>query len=179
MERLALLLRGINVGGRRRVGMAELRDLLEELGYEDVRTLLQSGNAVVGAADAPDAVVAAVEKGIRERFGLDVGVVVRTAAEIADVVAANPLGDVATDGAKQVVVFLSAEPDPEALAQIDAAALAPERFVVRGREIHAWLPGGQQRSPLMQALSRPSIAPGAIATVRNWNTVTKLRDMLA
>ena len=113
-----------------------------------------------------------IEGAIAERFGMEVGVVVRTAQEMADVVAANPLADVATDGAKQHVIFLSAEPDAAALAAIGDPA--PEVFVVRGREIHVWCPDGTQRSALMKALGKPGIAPGAIATVRNWNTVTKL-----
>ena len=114
----------------------------------------------------------AIEDAIAERFGMEVGVVMRTAAELAAVVEANPLADLATDGAKQHVIFLSAEPDERALAAI--GDLAPEAFAVRGREIHVWCPDGTQRSALMQALGKPGIAPGAIATTRNWNTVTKL-----
>jgi uncharacterized protein (DUF1697 family) len=172
VARHVALLRGINVGRNKRIGMADLRAMLEELGYEDVRTLLQSGNAVFGAAGKPDAVARNIEGAIAERFGMEVGVVVRTAQEMADVVAANPLGDVATGGAKQHVIFLSAEPDAAALAAI--ADPAPEAFAACGREIHVWCPDGLQASALIKALSKPVIAPGAIATVRNWNTVTKL-----
>jgi uncharacterized protein (DUF1697 family) len=172
VARHVALLRAINLGRNKRIGMADLRALLEDLGYEDVQTLLQSGNAVFTAPGGPGAVGRAIERAIAERFGMDVGVVMRTARELADVVAANPLADVATDGAKQHVIFLSAEPDATALAAI--GDVSPEAFAVRGREIHAWCPGGTQRSALMKALGKPGIAPGAIATARNWDTVTKL-----
>jgi uncharacterized protein (DUF1697 family) len=97
---------------------------------------------------------------------------VRTAEELLDVVAANPLGELATDGAKQHVIFLSAPPDRAALAAIGDPA--PEALAAHGREIHVWCPDGLQGSALMKALSKPGIAPGAIATARNWNTVAKL-----
>jgi uncharacterized protein (DUF1697 family) len=172
VARLVALLRGINLGRHKRIGMADLRATLQGLGYDDVRTLLQSGNAVLTAPGEPDAVARAIESAIAERFGMDVGVVVRTAEEMADVVAANPLGALATGGSKQHVIFLSAEPDAAALEAIGDPA--PEAFAARGREIHVWCPDGLQGSALMKALSRPAIAPGAIATARNWNTVTKL-----
>lgn len=178
MARIVALLRGINVGRNKQIGMADLRALLEDLGYEDPRTLLRSGNAVFTAPrKRPETVARALEQAIEERFGMEVGVVVRTGKEIADIVAANPLADVATNGAKQHVVFLSAEPDRAALEAI--ADPAPEVFAVRGREIHLWLPGGTQGSKLMKEMSKPGLAPGASATVRNWNTVTKLAAMAA
>ena len=170
--RYAALLRAVNLPSHQKVGMAALRICLEKAGLTDVRTLLQSGNAVFDAPGEPDTVARAIERAIAGRFGMEVGVVVRTAAEWADVVAADALGDVATGGAKQHVIFLSAPPDAAALAAIGDPA--PEAFAVRGREIHVWCPDGLQGSALFKALSKPQIAPGAIATARNWNTVTKL-----
>jgi uncharacterized protein (DUF1697 family) len=177
VARLVALLRGINLGRTRRVPMAELREMLEEMGYADVRTLLQSGNAVFTADEPPDDVARAIEAKIAKRFGFDVDVVVRTADELAAVVAASPLPDIATDGARYVVVFLPAEPDRAALAALAERDFAPERFEARGREVYAWCPNGLQKSPVIAALMDRLGSGTGTATVRNWNTVTKLAAM--
>jgi uncharacterized protein (DUF1697 family) len=103
---------------------------------------------------------------------VDVDVVVRTRAELEDVVARNPLGAVATDPRLHQVTFLSGEPDPEAVRALVALDVAPEQVVISGREIHAWHPGGIQGSRLARRLADSRL--GVPATARNWNTVTKL-----
>src|SRR4051794_33211050 len=140
MTRLVALLRGINPRRTNRIPMGELRALLQDMGHREGRTHLQSGNVVLASDDAPDGGGQAIEAALRAQFGIDVDVVVRTADELADVVAADPLADVATDGAKYQVVFLSAPPDPAALRAIDPEAVAPERFSARGREVYVWCP---------------------------------------
>jgi uncharacterized protein (DUF1697 family) len=177
VARLVALLRGINLGRSRRVAMADLRELLEGLGYEDVRTHLQSGNAVLTTDDAPDAVAAAIAARIAERMGLEVGVVVRTGDELAAIVAADPLGEVARDPSKRMVIFLPARPDRAALRALARQDFGDERLEVAGREIHAWCPGGVGRSRLMAALGDARVAPGG--TARNWRTVTRLAEMAA
>jgi uncharacterized protein (DUF1697 family) len=176
-EFVVLLLRGINVGRAKRIPMAELRELLTELGYEDPRTLLQSGNVVLRTADAPDDVARTVEREIERRFGFDVDVVARSGAELAAVVAANPLGDVVTDGSKGFVVFLAKKPAKAALAAAAEEQAESERLEVVGRELYTWCPDGVRDSRLMAALSR-SGAAGGVATARNWNTVAKLAAMV-
>ncbi|HWT24863.1 MAG TPA: DUF1697 domain-containing protein [Solirubrobacteraceae bacterium] len=177
MAQLVALLRGINLAKSRRIAMADLRALLEEQGFEAVRTHLQSGNVVLASDDAPDAVAAAIAAAIEERAGMSVDVVVRTADELAAVVAANPLAGVASDGARHVVAFLRNEPDAAALRALAEEDFGPERFEARGREIYAWCPNGLQKSPLLKAIgARLGKAPQT-ATVRNWNTVTKLAAM--
>jgi len=143
------LLRGINLGSRRRVAMPKLRELLEGLGYEDVRTHLQSGNVVLSAA--------------------------ATGAELAKVVARNPLADFAEDPARYLVSFLSAKPDRAAVRDLKALDVPPEQFVVHGREVYAWHPNGVQRSKLFKALADGAL--GVTATARNWNTVTRLLEL--
>src|SRR3712207_6467603 len=128
MARLVALPRGINLGRSRRIAMADLRALLEDEGYEDVRTHLQSGNVVLRSDDPPERVAAAMERSLRNRFGMDVDVIVRTGNELAAVVAADPLGDLADDGARHVVAFLSSEPDPDALRALADEDFGPERF---------------------------------------------------
>ena len=170
------LLRGVNVGGHRRLPMADLRAALEEAGYEDVRTLLQSGNVVLRSDRKADAVGSGVARVIADGFGHDVHVVTRTGAQLAKIVESDPFADDATDGAKHFVAFQS---KPAAKASLDALAakdLAPDAYEVRGKEIYTWCPEGMRDSELMRMLSTVKLFP--TATVRNWNTVTKLLEMV-
>ncbi|ERR1022692_628629 len=169
------LLRGINVGSHNRIPMADLRGLLAELGYRNARTLVQSGNIVLSAELSPDGLAAELEGAIAGKFGVQTPVVVRTREELAEVVALDPLGDVAGEHKLYQVSFLSAEPDPEALAKIAREDFAPERFVHAGREIYAWHPDGIHSSRLARMLSDKRL--GVVATARNWKTTTKLLEM--
>jgi uncharacterized protein (DUF1697 family) len=171
MRQIALL-RGINLGARRRVAMPELRELLAGLGYEDVRTLLQSGNVVLGARQRRDRLARALEREIEEGLGVAAAVVVRSRDELAAVVARNPVADVMTDGRRLQVSFLAGDPDPAYVEQLAAADLGDERVAVIGRELYAWHPHGIQRSPLAKLISDKGL--GTTATARNWNTVGKL-----
>ncbi len=111
MPTYVVLLRGINLGSKRRVAMADLRALLEGLGYDDVRTHLQSGNAVLRApARSAAAVEKAVSGAIGGELGIEVDVVARTAAQMAEVVDSDPFAGVATDPARFLVTFLKKEP---------------------------------------------------------------------
>jgi uncharacterized protein (DUF1697 family) len=161
------------------MAMADLRACLQAAGFAGVRTHLQSGNVLLDSDDGPDAVARAAETAISERFGIDVDVIVRTGEELAAVVAADPLGDVVTSGSRYVVVFLPAEPDPAAVAELAERDFAPEEFRSHGREFYAWCPNGQQKSPVMRALTDRLGGKGGTYTVRNWNTVTKLAAMAA
>ena len=145
--------------------MADLRALLQELGYDDVRTHLQSGNVVVATRQAPERVVRTIQRGIAERFGFDVDVVARTGDELAGVVAADPLVDVATQGKWHFVVFCDAKPDVAALREL----VTDETLEANGRELYVWCPTGVHKSKLMNRLD---------GTFRNWNTVTKLLEMV-
>jgi uncharacterized protein (DUF1697 family) len=169
------LLRGINLGPHNRIAMAELRELLSTLGYGDPRTLLQSGNAVFTAKAEPDDLARELEREIAGRFGVETQVVVRSREELAAVVALDPLRDFVDRDKLYQVSFLSAEPDPEAVREIAAVDVAPERFVHVGREIYAWHPNGIQRSPLAKLLSDKRL--GVTVTARNWSTTAKLLEL--
>lgn len=180
MSELVVLLRGINVGKAKQVPMADLRTLLEDAGYEDVRTLLRSGNVVLRAGDgAPASSDAAVADDVSARlqsaFGFDVDVVVRGRAELQAVVAGDPFAGVADNPSRQHVAFLSGEPDADALAALLAVEAEPERLVAAGRELHLWTPDGMAESVLAKELARAKL--GVSVTVRNWNTVLKLLAM--
>jgi uncharacterized protein (DUF1697 family) len=169
------LLRGVNLGANRRMVMADLRAWLTELGYTDVRTLVQSGNVVFGAPDSATVVTRALAKRIEEGAGFAVECVVRTPAQLRRVVEGNPFE---ADNRKLAVAFLAAPLARDRLADVDEDLLAPERFAVaRGRtEIYLWYANGMARSKL-GGMVLPDRRLGVSATVRNWNTVTKLLEM--
>jgi uncharacterized protein (DUF1697 family) len=173
MTRQIALLRGINVGSARRVAMADLRGLLSKAGYEDVKTLGQSGNVVLSAKLAdPERLGSKLESQVAKGLGVKARVVVRTREELAAVVMHNPLGEIAKDLRRYQVSFLSAVPNSEAIAEIAATNTGPERWVAKGREIYAWHPDGIHNSPLAKLISEERL--GVVVTARNWNTVTKL-----
>ena len=176
MTRHIALLRGINVGGHKKVPMAELRRVLEEAGFEDVKTYVQSGNVALSASErSPAKVGRKVERTIEDAFGFDVAVVVRSRDEIAALVAEDPLGDVATNPTYRIVVFLAEKLDPGRVADVDPAEFAPEAFALRDYEIVMWAPDGQRDSKLVKALTEKRT--GVVGTARNWKTVLKLLDL--
>lgn len=175
MARYVAFLRGINLGPKRRVPMAELRAALERAGYDEVRTHLQSGNVLLGSDAKPDQLERALANTLREEFGFEIAVLVRTSEELAAVVAGDPFASEVDDPARYQVSFLSAKPKAGAVAALEAAAVAPERVAIRGREIYAWHPGGVGRSELAKAVDQRRL--GVEVTARNWRTVTKLLEL--
>jgi uncharacterized protein (DUF1697 family) len=174
MPRYVALLRGINVGGHKRVPMAELRALLEARGYTDVATLLQSGNvALSGRERSADGLARTLEGALAERFGFPVPVLVRTRDELAAVVSANPLPGAEEAPSRFLVTFLSAPLGPERLAALSAEACPPDALGAVGRELYARFPLGMRDSKLAAALLDGKRL-GVTATARNWATVTRL-----
>ncbi len=176
MTRYAALLRGINVGGRRKVPMAELRDLISGLGWTGVRTHLQSGNTVFDVPPGePEPPRARLEQAIAGHFGFDVPCLLRTGEELRAVVAACPFPAEELDPAKLLVLFLEETPAPDHFAGVDPAAFAPDEFRHHGRAVYCLFPNGMGRSRLPAALE--SVRPRLTATGRNWRTVTKLVEL--
>jgi uncharacterized protein (DUF1697 family) len=176
VSRQIALLRGVNVGGNNKVPMAHLRELLRELGYEEVRTHLQSGNAVFTAAGMPPEQVAQeIEDVLASSLGLGIRVLVRTAEELARVVSANPLPEAVAEPSRLLVTFLSAPPDPERLGELDPVDFEPDLFGFGEREIYVWCPEGVRTIRLSYAFFEKRF--GVVATARNWNTVTKLLEL--
>jgi uncharacterized protein (DUF1697 family) len=169
MPRQVALLRGINVGGSKKVAMATLREVFAGLGLSEIKTYVNSGNVVFSGRKAS---VVKLERAIADEFGFEVPVVIRTRDEIADVVAANPLQAVATNPARYLVLFADREIDPERTSHLDLDALAPEVFALRGREAYLWLPNGVQSSKLVRGTSDKRL--GVMVTGRNWRTVEQL-----
>lgn len=178
MTRHVALLRGINVGGNKRVAMADLRATLESLGHEDVSTVLQSGNALFTSRRTnADQLARAIERAIEARLGMAIKVLVRTGPELARIVKANPLPEAATRPSRLHVAFLSAEPAAGRFESIDAARFEREVFRLGERALYVWYRDGAGNSKLTNALLERRL--GVTATSRNWNTITKLADLAA
>lgn len=176
MTTYAALLRGINVGGRRKVPMAQLREVIGGLGWTGVRTHLQSGNAVftvpAGDTEPPGP---RLERAIAERFGFEVPCLLRTASELRDVIEACPFPAEELDPSKLLVLFVEETPEPDHFAGVDAAAHAPDEFRLVGRAVYCWFPAGMGRSRLPAVLE--AVRPRLTMTGRNWRTVTRLLQL--
>jgi uncharacterized protein (DUF1697 family) len=183
--RYAALLRGVNVGGNKKIAMSDLRALLAGLGYQDVKTLLQSGNAVFTTepddpAD-PRELAARIEAALLAELGLSSRVLVRSHPELVAVIEANPFPTAEQEPSKHLVQFLY-EPLSEAnrarIAEFDLAAFAPEEFRVGDGVLYFRFPDGMGNSKLSAAFGKHLTAKFGM-TGRNWNTVRKLRDLTA
>ncbi|KQX63305.1 DUF1697 domain-containing protein [Streptomyces sp. Root1310] len=174
----AALLRGINVGGSRKVPMADLRTLLEGLGLGDVRTYLQSGQAVFSSAHGDEEHLAAeLTAAIEKHFGFAVGVIVRDHAYLKAVADDCPFPAAELEAKQLHATYFSTPVEAERYAGIDRAAHLPEEFRLGDRVLYLYAPEGLGRSKLAEQLSKPRVNKGLIATTRNWNTVVKLVEM--
>lgn len=172
-QRHLVMPRGINVGTRNRVPMAELRAKLAGAGCTDVVTLLQSGNVILTSPEStPAGTAELVEKVLASDFGVPVRCIARTAEQIQAVLAANPLREVADDGARYLVSFLSQPPDPAGVERLLATDFAPEVLAVKGSEAYVWTPEGVKAMKLSYTYLEKQL--GVVATARNWNTVEKI-----
>jgi uncharacterized protein (DUF1697 family) len=174
--RYVALLRGINVGGKQKVPMAELRALVEGLGHEDVTTYVQSGNVVLRAGGTANDVAAGIEQAIKRSLGLAVSVIVRTRAQLAKVLDSNPYLGARTDTSKLYVVFLAVEPPAPAVKRLDPDRGRPDEFTVRRREIYLQLPNGAGRSKLTLDWFEKQL--GVRGTARNWRTTNQLLALM-
>jgi len=177
VAREVALLRGVNVGGHRRVPMADLRDLAGDLGLRDAATFIQSGNLVFTSALKPAAAAAKLEKGIAKRFGFPVDVVVRTAAEWARLAEGNPFKAASAKAPDRVWLLMAKKPPtPGGAEALAARAAAGEEVLQVGDAVWVHIPGGLGTSKLSTALCDRLL--GSPTTARNWRTVVAIRGML-
>ncbi|MGH2447730.1 MAG: DUF1697 domain-containing protein [Chloroflexota bacterium] len=174
MQTYIAMLRGINIGDKQ-IKMADLRRLVEGLGHDDVETYIQTGNVVfrssVGDAEA---VRSGIEDAVRKVLGMEVAVVLRTREELRSLVAETPFVREGVESRWLHVTFLSAMPDQSKIpAQV--AGTEPDEYVVHGRDIYLYCPGGYGRTKLNNSFWERKV--GVAATTRNWNTVNKLLEM--
>jgi uncharacterized protein (DUF1697 family) len=166
------LLRGINLGKSRRISMADLRAAIEDAGFEDVRTLLASGNVVLTGPSRPTPAVATVlERVIEARFAMKVRVVIRTADELARIMDANPIPEAQAYGTYLHVLFLDRPLTTAERRSLDPDVFPPDEVRAGKREVYIWYRNGMSGSGTADELGRRI---GAVATDRNWNTLTKL-----
>ena len=176
MTRRVALLRGINVGKAKRIAMAELRALVERLGYGEVRTLLNSGNVVFSAASGGDAAIAQrLGQAIADELGVASQVVVKSAATFEKIVAENPLVAYATDPSRLFVTFTQSAADLVPLAELAQPDFGPDAFACGRHAAYLWCPQGFLESALATAVARRL---GDRGTTRNWSTTRKLGDLL-
>jgi uncharacterized protein (DUF1697 family) len=168
VPRYAVLLRGINLGSTNKVAMADLRELLADAGFSDVRTHLNSGNVVLTGPSAP---AMTIEKAITEHTGLKVPCVVLTAKQLRAIVDGHPFADVATNGSRMMAHVLGAKPEPDKLAA--ALARDPDNARPGPGVIYQWCPDGLLKAPAVTEKI------GVLVTARNWNTIAKLDALLS
>lgn len=169
------LLRGVNVGGQRRLAMDELRDLFVSEGAQAVETYLQSGNVIFRCGAAPIRLVANLERKIGSKFGVGVSIIVRTPAELSKVLAQNPFVRSGADTGHLHVTFLSKTPVRNRVSQLERVATGADRFAVAGRQVYLYCPNGYGRTKLSNAFFERHLELDA--TTRNWRTVTKLAEL--
>jgi len=172
MARAAYLLRGVNVGGRAGLRMADLRAVAADVGLTDVETYLQSGNLVATVAGSAPAAGEALRAALADATGLDIALATRTATQLRDVIDRCPFEDV-----DDVHVSFLVDGARRTAPTIHPSDFDPEEWSVSGRQTYLLLPNGMGRSKLAAALARGR--SGAESTVRNWRTVTKLAHLTA
>ena len=182
MTTYVALLRAVNVGGTGKLSMAEFRKLLEGLGYKNVQTYIQSGNAVFDAPGSAAKVGAALATGLETLMGARVDVILRTHDELTRLIAANPFAkEAADDGARVAVAFLGGQASTAAAPTLKAIQekypARRDRYHLAGNHIYFHFPDGAGETKLVgKAVDKAIGVPG---TGRNWNTVLKLHAMSA
>lgn len=174
--RCAALVRGVNVGGKKLV-MAELRQVLTGLGLVDVRTVLNSGNAVFSTTGLPADLEPVIEAALADRLGLQARCLVRTGVQLRTVLDAHPFPELATNGSRMQVLFVSADATGPVLAEHDPRALDPGHVALGERVVYQWCPDGVLESPDVSAFLMRRW--GVTVTARSWNTVAKLAALTA
>ena len=172
MKHIALL-RAVNLGPHNKISMADLKALIVGLGFEDVQTLLQSGNVVFEASGKATALEQALERAAAKQFGLETDFFVRTAQEWQSVIDANPFPHEAKDDASHLLAVITKDAvDPAKVTMLQKAIVGREVVRAKGRCAYIVYPDGIGRSKLTSAIIEKKL--GTRGTARNWNTVLKL-----
>lgn len=174
MKTLIALFRGINVGGHNKLPMRDLRDIFESLGCEDVRTYIQSGNAVFRTAQLPDNLAPALIAAIDDSFGFRPGVLILEIEAFRAIAAANPYRTAEATPAQLHVSFLTERPAGPDIAALERLRSPAEAFELADSAFYMHAPDGIGRSKLAARVEK---ALGVEATGRNWRTVSKILEL--
>jgi len=176
MPRYVALFRGINVGKAKRIAMAELRLLLGKLGYTDVQTLLNSGNAVfTGNAGPAGTHAGRIRQAVLEKLGVDALVIVKSGKDVAGIVAGNPLGAVADDPSRLLVALTNEGRVLASLKTLARMDWGDERIHVGKHAAYLWCANGILESKAAVALLTGLKSTG---TTRNWATLNKIHALM-
>lgn len=174
MPQKIAILRGINVGGKRVLRMAELRELCEQLGWNNVSTYIQSGN-IFFESERPEAKLESeLHSAIKDRFGYDVPVIVRSKEELSRVIQKNPFLDTHTDISTLHLTFLRNRPTSEAIEKIQSFDHSPDQFHIHNRYIFLSIPGKYHQTKLSNQFFEKKLE--VETTTRNWKTVLRLLE---
>ena len=178
MTRFVSLFRGINVGGHQQVKMDALKALHTSLGFKDVATYIQSGNVVfTGDNEDTAQLQRRIEDSFVQKFGFSTKVIVRTAAELQDIITHNPFQNQPMKELKWILVlFLASRPDSMALEDLQKSYIGPEEYHLIGQELFIYYPDGIGRSKLTVPLIDKKLK--TTGTGRNWNTILQLQQMM-
>ncbi len=179
MKQVAIL-RGINVGGKRKILMTDLKELFKELGFSDIVTYIQSGNVIFNVNRPINNLELAttIESAISDKFGFDVPVIVRTHDEIQEILTSNPfLKDNGVDVNTLYLTFLKEIPEPKYVEAIEAFDPAPDKYIMRGRHVFILYSERYSQSKLTNDFFEKKLKTSA--TTRNWKTIMKIAELSA
>jgi len=174
MEKRIAILRGINVGGRRKVMMDDLKKLCLELDFSDISTYIQSGNVIFNDPSARSNLELSnmIENAIQKRYAFEVPVIVRTVSELIQAVLDNPFYSEEADIDRLYLTFLNEEPLEENRIKTEKYQYPPDEFVIIGKEVFIFCPGPYNKTKLSNSFFENKLK--VKATTRNWKTVLKL-----
>ncbi|MDO6436779.1 DUF1697 domain-containing protein [Cyclobacterium sp. 1_MG-2023] len=178
MDKKIAILRGINVGGKRKILMVDLKSLFEEIGYSEISTYIQSGNVIFTSADKADEKEMAnrIEKAIEEKFGFEVPVIVRTAKDLQKTLSNNPYyKDGEMDISPLHITFLAQNPTSENLDKIKTFDFPPDKYTIEGKDVFIYCEGKYHQSKLTNNFFENKLK--VKATTRNLKTVKKLCEL--
>lgn len=170
------ILRGINVGGKRKILMADLKSMCEKLGLKNVKTYIQSGNLIFNSDRQNSELENDLEKAITEKFGFDVPVVVRTEKQLEVSIKNNPFFDQDTDIKQLHLTFLKEKPNKENVDKTLTYNYEPDEFQINDKDIFIFCSGKYHESKLTNNFFEKQLKVGA--TTRNWKTVMKLSELI-
>ncbi len=175
MTTYVAMLRGINVSGRNKLAMDDLRALVVDAGGREVRTYIQSGNAVFASRSSPSGLVKNLEARLLEALGARVPVLVRTKEDLDAVIETNPFVRRQEDVGALHVTFMGALPAPAAVRSLETQRTDVDEYQVIGREVYLFCPNGYGNTKLTNTLFEKKLE--SAATTRNWKTVLKLAEL--